>query len=240
MQRPPGVVAAKHALYAVDHLHNGTSVRAPSHREIQQLRHILAGPDFHPQVSPLDRLQQWVAAELNHFLNGLASQLHGHPASFGFVGLVALALVAALTFFLGRDILKRVGSETSAPLDIVKGLTAAEAFALADRLAASGDNLQGLRALFAASLLQLGEQGFLVLRPGVTNHEYVRQLKDAAPSDTSIGVRRMPAPAIELFERLTALFERAWYGRHLVDPEGYRQAAAVARQLADSIRERAA
>jgi hypothetical protein len=144
-----------------------------------------------------------------------------------------------LAILIGRSTLGRVTTETAAPLDIVKGLTASQAFARAEQLAAAGDYLIALRTLFAATLLRLAELDYLELQVGMTNREYLRLLgRRRAAGDPSR--KTLPTQLVKMFERLTNEFERAWYGGYPVDSATYAQAEHMAGAITGSSQDRVA
>jgi hypothetical protein len=233
-----GFARTRQVIDGLDNTLRATPVRGPSPGENQKLQSILAGPGFHPQVSPIDQFKDWLAGQINRFLGSLQRQAGGHPRSTGFVGLLALAIIVVLAILIGRATLSRVATETAAPLDSVKGLTASQALSRADELAATGDYLAALRTLFAATLLRLSELDYLELRVGMTNREYLRQLMPGPGAGTEL--KSLPTQRVERFERLMNQFEVAWYGGHPVEPATYRLCQALAGAVTGAGEERAA
>lgn len=236
---PAAFVNSRNQINALDTALRSSPVRGPSAAENSQLQSILAGPDFHPQVSPIDRFKEWLGNQINRFLASLGRQLNGHHATFSLLGVVALALIVVLAILIGRSTLSRVVTETAAPLDIVKGLTASQAFVRADQLAAAGDYLSALRTLFAATLLRLAELDYLELRVGMTNREYLELLRRGAPA-ADPAAKTLPPQLVKMFERLTYEFERACYGGYPVDATTYAQAQVMAGAVIVSPQDRAA
>lgn len=206
------------------------SVRAPDKREKDKLKTILASPQFHPQVSALDRVQQWAGSVIDRFLRSLNARMVKHPAPFALLGFVALAAVVLLAFMMGTRVLGRITPEAIAPLDAVKGLSAAQAFSQAVQLSDRGEYREALRTLFGATLLRLRELGWLELQVGLTNHEYVRRLQHIEASSSS-GLAPISPERVDAFQSLVDEFERAWYGGSPVDAAGYRVAERMSRTV---------
>src|SRR5262249_45767058 len=140
-----------------------------------------------------------------------------------FVGGVLLALLVLLIVLARRERPKKAalivstGPRASALDDLPPPTEAAPdaLFQKAGTLARAGQQLEGLRALHRAILSLLHRDGLIRWEPMRTNGEYVDQ------------VRRSTAPTVAAaaFERLTALFERLWYGERGCDAAGYAEAA---------------
>jgi hypothetical protein len=78
---------------------------------------------------------------------------------------------------------------------------------LAREQMAKGDRLLAMRAMFLATLANLGEGGLLQIRRFKSNRDYRLELER----------RARPFPRMqEAFEENTRLFERSWYGPHEV------------------------
>jgi hypothetical protein len=84
--------------------------------------------------------------------------------------------------------------------------------ALADEWLAKGDYRLAMRALYLAGLNFLGERGLVSIQRSKTGLDYRRELERRARATT--GVRPEVAT---VFESNNALFERGWYGRHVVE-----------------------
>jgi hypothetical protein len=152
------------------------------------------------------------------------------PTAWLFVGGVLLALLILLAVMARREQPKKAmpkvsaGPRAAAPDDLPPPTEVAPdtLFSKADALARAGQHLEGLRALHRAVLSLLHRDGLIRWEPMRTNGEYVDQVRRAAA----------PAGAAAAFERLTALFERLWYGERGCDAAGY----AEGRGLADEVR----
>jgi len=99
---------------------------------------------------------------------------------------------------------------------------------LAREQIAKGDGRLAVRALFLATLANLGEREFLRIARFKSNRDYRRELERRA--------RRRDALR-EAFDENTVLFERTWYGRHEADEalldrflENYEQIAKESRE----------
>jgi hypothetical protein len=82
---------------------------------------------------------------------------------------------------------------------------------LAQELAAQGEPRLALRALYLACLAALAEREWIRIRKSKSNREYERELARRAHSRPGL---------LENFTQAVLVFERAWYGRHEVTPEG--------------------
>jgi hypothetical protein len=84
--------------------------------------------------------------------------------------------------------------------------------ALADEWLAKGDYRLAMRALYLAGLNFLSERGLVSIQRSKTGLDYRRELERRARATT--GVRPEVAA---VFQTNNVLFERGWYGRHLVE-----------------------
>jgi hypothetical protein len=83
----------------------------------------------------------------------------------------------------------------------------------ADALASSGSFREAVRALYLAVLAHLHRQQLIRFEPTRTNGEYVRQVRFS---------EQAPPELHESFQRLTNLFETAWYGERPCESGDYR------------------
>lgn len=95
-------------------------------------------------------------------------------------------------------------------------------FRQADALAGEGRFRDAVRILYLAVLALLHRQHLIRLEPTRTNGEYVRQVRLS---------EQAPPELHGLFERLTCIFETAWYSERLCESREYRSC----RTLADEI-----
>ncbi len=79
---------------------------------------------------------------------------------------------------------------------------------LALERAAAGDHRRAVRALFLAMLAHLAAAGWIEVRPSRTNRDYCIELARRAAAPESIRRR---------FAHWVNVFERCWYGTHMVD-----------------------
>jgi hypothetical protein len=146
------------------------------------------------------------------------------------VGLLLGVVAAAVVMWLRNRTpatTKAKGPESGAarPRDDLRP-DEAEAPALwrrAEELAAKGEYLEALRALYGAVLSLLHRRHFLRYEPTRTNGEYVEQVRLAPEAPP--GLRRP-------FEGLTTLFEWKWYGERTCDGNDF----AAGRGLAEEVR----
>ena len=93
----------------------------------------------------------------------------------------------------------------------------------AEELAAKGEYLEGLRALYGAVLALLHGRRFLRYESTRTNGEYVEQVRLAPEAPRGLQVP---------FERLTTLFEWKWYGERACENSDF----DAGRRLAEEVR----
>jgi hypothetical protein len=105
-------------------------------------------------------------------------------------------LIVTLTRSTTRDNAVPVGMAPS-----TRDRTPAEFLAEAERMEAERRWRQAIRMRYAALLAELGQGGFIRLRPGRTTGEYVVEVRANLPD------------ASDAFESATRVFERAWYGK---------------------------
>jgi hypothetical protein len=85
--------------------------------------------------------------------------------------------------------------------------------ALAREHAARGELALAQRAAWLAGLAHLGTREFIGIARHKSNRDYERELRRRA---------RDRAPLLGAFDENLGAFERSWYGRHEVTPDGYR------------------
>jgi len=139
------------------------------------------------------------------------------------IGLVALALVVAAgaAFVAGRrkKAIKALPVKlAAAPIDVADESVTADQMPesswlkLAEELLAKGDCRLALRALYLAGLNYLSERDLISVRRWKSGRDYRRELERRARARASVDSNLAPA-----FTRNLFLFERGWYGRHVVD-----------------------
>ncbi len=92
---------------------------------------------------------------------------------------------------------------------------------LADDLVRRGELRLAVRALYLATLADLGSRSLLLVARCKSNADYLGELRRRP---------RFPAPAIEAFSRLLTAFERVWYGSHPATRDLYELVAEDARR----------
>lgn len=136
---------------------------------------------------------------------------------------VALALVAGgVALFLRRNRAKPAEvTAVDAPLSAVNlsdetvtadQLPESSWLALADEWISKGDYRLATRALYLAGLNYLSQRGLVSIAKSKTGMDYRRELERRARAATGISAQVVP-----VFQANNALFERGWYGRHLVE-----------------------
>jgi hypothetical protein len=140
-----------------------------------------------------------LADGFNWFLGQLVGSGPGTVISWLFV----VALVVGLIFLI-FTLTRSTTRDNAVPVGMApstRDRTPAEFLAEAERMEAEGRWRQAIRMRYAALLAQLGQDGFIRLRPGRTTGEYVVEMRSNLPD------------AAEAFESATRVFERAWYGK---------------------------
>ena len=183
---------------------------------------VLARPEYRQAASGdslLDRLFDAVMEQLGRLLLRLAGQ--GGDGSW--VGSLVLAvLVVAIAVVAWRTLSRfRRGHTVDPVVDGPTGRPARDWGTEAAEHAAAGRYRDALRCRYRETVALLAGAGLLEEIPGRTTGEYAAELADALPSAGSA------------FNRLTRLFEAAWYGRRTVTAEDLQegldaQAAVVA------------
>lgn len=84
--------------------------------------------------------------------------------------------------------------------------------ALADEWISKGDYRLALRALYLAGLNYLSQHDLVTITRSKTGRDYRTELERRARASTGVSLQVVP-----VFQTNNALFERGWYGRHLVD-----------------------
>ena len=84
--------------------------------------------------------------------------------------------------------------------------------ALADEWLSKGDYRLAMRALYLAGLNYLSQHDLVSIARSKTGLDYRRELERRARATTGVSLEVVP-----VFQTNNALFERGWYGRHLVD-----------------------
>jgi hypothetical protein len=157
----------------------------------------------------------------------------GGFSSWGWVLLAgsALSVIAAGVFFYlqsprsprpPKADRSATGSNASVQDDDTRLITEespANLWRQADALAAKERYREALRQVYLALLASLHSRHFIRFEPTRTNGEYVRQLRLS---------EQAPPELHQPFQRLTQLFETAWYGERPCEESDYRAARTLA------------
>ena len=211
-RQPPDLVDAKARLLALlAALDQPASTSDPDLAQ-QRLHSVMAMPRYdalHRPPSLLDRFVQWVRDRINQLLRLLFGAGAGPQAPtwiFYAVGAIVLIAVAVIVFRSARGRFTEgvIAGQPAGPR------APADYFAEADRLAASGDLVDAIRALCAGVAATLAGE-----RTWEGSPLTVRELFQRAPEPTRLLPLLMP-------------FEAAVYGGREVDAATYERAARVA------------
>jgi len=196
----------------------------------QQIKEILSQPEYqteHPvwlsklsadAMELLVRVLRWV------FMNPMMERLYAQwPVLYWLLVAVLAALAILLIYHILTTIRSAFGPQRRKrrQLTAEPGPVAASPVRLRQRarkLAARGDFVGALRALYQACLRRLERQGYLRYHPWLTNGEYLR----AIHSEPQLQ---------QLLTPLTTAVDRVTYGRQPLQATGYQELAAVADQL---------
>lgn len=150
------------------------------------------------------------------------------PGMEGFSSVVSITLIVVVVGLLGWLIVILVKHyksnapvefedlEATGPIDlesediVASQLPEDEWMKLAREQIARGDTRLAIRALFLASLAHLGENGLLKIARFKSNRDYNRELELRARHRNLLR---------DAFDENTSLFERAWYGLHVLGDE---------------------
>lgn len=185
------------------------------------LAEILARPEFQyetPEPNAWQRFWQDVRRRVFEFLARLLPEGQTTIPVGDLVTLLgAIALVGVLIYAL-RGLFGNFAAESALSADgDGRGeiLTAEAALQRAQQLSSGGDYRSAVRYLYLSSLLLLEERGLLRYDRSMTNHEYVRS------------IRNHPRLAAVL-EDVIDVFDRVWYGFQMLEADEYE---AYARQV---------
>jgi hypothetical protein len=170
-----------------------------------------------------EKIKKWF--ESNRRENSVGDKGGERPPIELWSAALALALVAGIVaLFLRR---RRAKPADATPVSVpVTAVNLADDSVTADQLPESswlqlaqewlgkGDYRLAMRALYLAGLKYLGERGLVSIRKSKTGLEYGRELERRARASSSV----LPEVA-PIFRANNELFERGWYGQHVVDRE---------------------
>lgn len=236
-RNPPdlnGAAAALNSLLRTLPAPSGTPGSAPPANAEQQLKDVLARPeyqtgqpsdDFREAIARfLATIGQWLAAPFVWLWSLLAGAPLIVQIAVGIVGaLVVAGLIALLSLRWRRGFAPaKAGPKAKRPADVPA--TASDAWLEAQRLAADGDLRAAIRRLYLACLLALDEANRLRFDRALTNREVLRAVRD----DPTLHGQLVP---------IVGTFDQVWYGHTHPPPatyEDYRErvAAVLGRDLA--------
>jgi hypothetical protein len=179
---------------------------------------VLSEGRFYYGCSPFQCLKNAVTDRLQQLLNSLLRPALDLTSSWWFLGLF-LALVAGIGYLVLRGAVSKVVGEMPASAGLERSGTSDALLQEAKRHEQAGDFRLALRALFLGVMLRFQEDGVIELRPGLTNRDYLRE------------VRARRAASAPSFSSLVAEFERAWYGGREVDASRYAQVRQATNNL---------
>jgi hypothetical protein len=211
--RPPDFKDASlrlHALLGALDSPADTSNPAQAQQKLHDVLSMHRYDDLHRPPSALDQFGQWVQDRIKDILRALFGQVGpGGAVPPWFIYSIGVLIMAGVAFVVFRSTLGRFKGSVAS--DAPAGPQApADLFAQADRLAASGDRVGGIRALCAAVAATLAGE-----RSWEGSPLTVREIFQRAPDPSSLRPLLVP-------------FEAAVYGGRDVDAATYARAAAVA------------
>lgn len=212
--------------------HTPLTGEVPTPKQAAQLRHILAGPDFHPQMSPLDVVFGWLSGLLSGIFIWLSSQSAGQGGPLALIGLLLVLVAGLVVLIIGRAVNERLSRGGRLEESRGRQLTARAAAARAQDMAARGMHREALQSLFVSVLLGLSEAGALNLQPGLTNREYLSSVQRSVESGE---VFRLPHGGLSALEQLVNRFDSVWYGGRAIDASGYERCLQLAKTVAETV-----
>lgn len=208
---PPDLVDAGHRLTSLEEALGSPAGTSDPARAARELHRVLALPRYNPmRESPslLNQILNWVLQRLADFLGSLAAGA-GSDVLIRLVLLASAVAVIVIGVLVSRDLRIRRRERAMAAATSARAV-AADRFAEADRLAATGDFVAALRALAGGVAAALGGEGAWEASPLT-----VRELFRRADPPERLGPLLLP-------------FEAAVYGHRLPDGASYRRAAEAA------------
>jgi hypothetical protein len=170
-----------------------------------------------------EKIKQWFKSNNREVVDG--ARAAERPPIELWSAAVALALVAGgVALFLRRRRSKPaevLPVETSAtPVNLSDDSVTADQLpesswlALADEWLTKGDYRLAMRALYLAGLNYLSQRDLVLIARYKTGLDYQSELERRARAGTGVSLDVVP-----VFQANNALFERGWYGCHVVDRE---------------------
>lgn len=200
----PAMRIVSHRLKALDAELHAQVYRSAAPGQLRGLDVILAQPAFRPTCNITQCVTNWIGSLIQQLFNTATSS----PDLAGIVALmIAGAFVLLVILGLGwliRAAVRRIGRNISPPPNATSKDGSREATQEAERHVAGGDYRGAVRFLFRATMLTLHERGYLDLRPGLTNREYLAQMERAR--------KQVPRAESTALRELVDEFDRVWYG----------------------------
>jgi hypothetical protein len=190
-------------LDALDEALTPATVGRTDPRALATLDAVLKDPRFHPARPFWAPVADWITQLRNRIIQWLFDRLTNSPGTFSGFGVVLVLLVAGLACLLARGALSRLVVEASDMMETETPGTSAAAEERSRAASVAGNQREALRYLFLATMLALQEHGALELRPGLTNREYLRQMRRQMPNDPSLEAG---------LDELVDTFDAVWYG----------------------------
>jgi len=175
-----------------------------------------------PRTSPIERMLQWIAEQIDRFFHAVDSVPHGRRiATVAAVVLAALVIarLAYATRLRGEPLVGQRRHRSRRQLS-------PDAWHEAEALAAAGDYTAAAHALYRAALALLSGRGLVRLHESKTSGDYSRELR-----------RRGGATATSVytaFRRFGTRYDRIIYGTGHCDAEGYEALLEAARSLLEA------
>lgn len=194
-------------------------------------RAILADPRFRPHgaapqhtKSLFERALDWLRTTWEHLIENVARQVHVSKTATNVAGdvllvalvVVILAVIARLLFSISRD--APAGRTTLVQTEDARN--AADLYADALALGAAGAYAKAAAALYRAALALLGERGI------------IRESSSATVGDVQRALRRADRAVSSEFTPIAHRFSDAAYAESPVDANGWNDALAAYRRLA--------
>jgi hypothetical protein len=153
----------------------------------------------------LDRILGWIADAYHRLFDALGGVPHGRAIAAIAAGVVALLIVARVTYAARLRNASHDGATARKRGDSRAGDPWGDAAALAE----SGHFTEAAHALYRATIARLAATGLIRPHESKTSGDYAREL------------RRRAAPSHAAFRRFGARYDRIIYGTGICDAENY-------------------
>jgi hypothetical protein len=176
---------------------------------------VIERPEFQvkPQ-SPRSALLDWLVDVLDRILAPLFRYFGGlwamsPPLAIGVIVVLTLLLVALLLHivYTFRQVLDRRAKALQLSDSTLAAIDPRTLELNAEEAAHRHDYIDAVRLVFRASLLRLEQRDRRGVRPGITNHEYLRRYRDT--------------PTHELLGQFVEIIDAKWYGGRACDCRDY-------------------